>query len=79
MSSVSSPVRLSYGDYEDLLYDQNFTADISNKMRVPSKILVTGEGKDNVADLLASKIAPEAEMGDKLHMHVPDRIVVAGR
>lgn len=66
------------GDYDVVDYDHNFTADISNKMRVPHKILVTGDGNNSGTDL-PLKPMPEAEMWEKVsHMHVPERIIMAG-
>lgn len=75
MSKAASPTRFS-GDL-DHFYDPNFTADISQKMRVPKRIKVDGESdndKNNAGSNWNTALASE-----KFDMHVPDRILVAGK
>lgn len=71
MSKTASPQR--FGDGMDHYYDPNFTADISQKMRVPKRIKVGGGGDD---DVTAPSVGP---VPDKFDMHVPDRILVVGQ
>ncbi|KAK7866020.1 hypothetical protein R5R35_008535 [Gryllus longicercus] len=71
MSKTTSPQR--FGEGMDHYYDPNFTADISQKMRVPKRIKVGGSGDD---DVTAPTVGP---VPDKFEMHVPDRILVAGQ
>ncbi|GAB6018655.1 Pfam:DUF800 [Chamberlinius hualienensis] len=80
MSVVSSPAHRLSGDYDGAhIYDPNFTADISNKMRVPHKLFATGEGKNSGEDILtSSNLLLETYGSDKVSMKVPDRIIVAG-
>nr|CAD7396988.1 unnamed protein product [Timema cristinae] len=75
MSKAASPTRFS-GDF-DHFYDPNYTADISQKMRVPKRIKVDGltddensTGMNNWSTMLAN---------EKFDMHVPDRILVTGQ
>lgn len=72
-SNASSPVRFS-GD-ADHFYDPNYTAEISQKMRVPKRINV-----DGVSDL-PNVGRPESHWmpAEKLEMFVPEKIVVAGK
>jgi hypothetical protein len=74
MSKAASPTRFS-GDL-DHFYDPNFTADISQKMRVPKRIKVDGENDDqsNAGSNWNTVLASE-----KFDMHVPDRILVVGK
>ncbi|XP_023711885.1 transport and Golgi organization protein 11 [Cryptotermes secundus] len=74
MSKAASPTRFS-GEL-DHFYDPNFTADISQKMRVPKRIRVDGESDDdqNTGSNWNAMLANE-----KFDMHVPDRILVAGQ
>lgn len=71
MSTVSSPARFS-SDY-DGFYDPNFTADISNKMRVPRRIRIVGNEAGD-GDFMLRAMEPE-----KLDMMVPGRILVGGQ
>jgi len=75
MSKAASPTRFS-GDY-DHFYDPNFTADISQKMRVPKRIKVDGESDDDQSN--AGSNWNTALANEKFDMHVPDRILVAGQ
>jgi hypothetical protein len=74
MSKAASPTRFS-GEL-DHFYDPNFTADISQKMRVPKRIRVDGESDDQISTgsnwntMLAN---------EKFDMQVPDRILVVGK
>lgn len=69
MSKASSPLR--FAEAMDHYCDPNFTADISQKMRVPKQIKVGGGGDDiNVTRM---------SVPDKIDMHVPDRILVVGQ
>uniref|UniRef100_A0A0A9XTT4 Transport and Golgi organization protein 11 n=1 Tax=Lygus hesperus TaxID=30085 RepID=A0A0A9XTT4_LYGHE len=72
MSNSTSPTRFM-GEV-DHFYDPNFTAEISQKMRVPKRINV-----DGVSDL-PNVGRPEAHWmpAEKLEMFVPEKIVVAG-
>jgi hypothetical protein len=74
MSKAASPTRFS-GDF-DHFYDPNFTADISQKMRVPKRIKV-GESDDDQHNTESNLNAALAN--EKFDMHVPDRILVAGK
>uniref|UniRef100_A0A0A9XND1 Transport and Golgi organization protein 11 n=1 Tax=Lygus hesperus TaxID=30085 RepID=A0A0A9XND1_LYGHE len=71
MSNSTSPTRFM-GEV-DHFYDPNFTAEISQKMRVPKRINV-----DGVSDL-PNVGRPEAHWmpAEKLEMFVPEKIVVA--
>jgi len=75
MSKAASPTRFS-GDH-DHFYDPNFTADISQKMRVPKRIKVAGESDDDQNN--AGSNWNTALASEKFDMHVPDRILVAGQ
>ncbi|PSN34984.1 hypothetical protein C0J52_19009 [Blattella germanica] len=70
MSKAASPTRFS-GDL-DHFYDPNFTADISQKMRVPKSIKI-GDDETSTGTNYNTMLANE-----KFDMHVPDRILVAG-
>ncbi|XP_063224156.1 transport and Golgi organization protein 11 [Bacillus rossius redtenbacheri] len=72
MSKAASPTRFS-GEY-DHFYDPSFTADISQKMRVPKRIRVDGVLDDEDANA-GSNWKNDTE---KFEMIVPDRILVAG-
>nr|BAN21186.1 conserved hypothetical protein [Riptortus pedestris] len=74
MSSKSSTPTHFSGE-TDHFYDPNFTAEISQKMRVPKRINV-----DGVCDLPnVTKNDYDTWMpAEKLQMHVPEKIVVAG-
>ncbi|XP_065162988.1 transport and Golgi organization protein 11 isoform X3 [Atheta coriaria] len=68
MSSNTSP--LHYNDLEDaFITDANFKVDISQKMKVPSKISFNSDmnGHSN------------GHWNDNIHMQVPERILVAGQ
>lgn len=73
MSKSSTPTHFS-GE-TDHFYDPNFTAEISQKMRVPKRINV-----DGICDLPnVTKNDFDAWMpAEKLQMHVPEKIIVAG-
>lgn len=71
MSTLSSPARFA-PDF-DGIYDPNFTVDISNRMRVPRRIRVTGNDDD-----VATDFSRPAEH-HKLEMTVPGRILVTGQ
>lgn len=75
MSKAASPTRFS-GDH-DHFYDPNFTADISQKMRVPKRLKVAGESDDDQNN--AGSNWNTALASEKFDMHVPDRILVAGK
>jgi hypothetical protein len=75
MSKAASPTRFS-GEL-DHFYDPNFTADISQKMRVPKRILVDGESG---YDQSSTGSNWNTVLGnEKLDMHVPERILVIGK
>ena len=76
MSKAASPTRFS-GDL-DHFYDPNFTADISQKMRVPKRIKVDGEIDDDVHNNLGTNWSTMLAT-EKFDMHVPDRIILAGK
>lgn len=69
MSKAASPTRFSAN--MDHFYDPNFTADISQRMRVPKRIKVNGANDDDTTNNYANMIEKE-----KFDMHVPDRILV---
>ena len=73
MSTSNTPTHFS-GE-TDHFYDPNFTAEISQKMRVPKRINI-----DGVSDLpMVNRNDFNAWMpAEKLEMNVPDKIVVAG-
>ncbi|XP_014259065.1 transport and Golgi organization protein 11 isoform X2 [Cimex lectularius] len=72
MSESNSP---SYSVESDRFFDPNFTAEISQKMRVPKRINV-----DGVSDMPNMNRSESHWMpAEKLDMHVPERIVVAGQ
>lgn len=74
MSSNPSPAHRFSGDY-DAFYDPDFTAEISNKMRVPHRIsIIDQESEKDVDTALARDKANERTLA----MHVPDRILVRG-
>ncbi|GFG38727.1 hypothetical protein Cfor_07034 [Coptotermes formosanus] len=75
MSKAASPTRFS-GDL-DHFYDPNFTADISQKMRVPKRIKVDGESDDDQSNTGSNWNTVLAN--EKFDMHVPDRILVVGQ
>lgn len=74
MSGLTSPKRFS-GTY-DQFYSGNhdYEPDISNQMKVPKRIRVTGDNDDDPSVNWA-RINGSSE---KFEMNVPDRIVVAG-
>jgi hypothetical protein len=61
----------------DHFYDPNFTADISQKMRVPKRIRVDGESDDDQNSTGSNWNTMLAN--EKFDMHVPDRILVVGK
>lgn len=66
------PLRDEFSNY----HDPNFTEDISRKMTVPKKLKVNGDSddfEDNAVDLRNSWF------GEKIEMHVPDRILAVGK
>lgn len=74
MSSNPSPAHRFSGDY-DAFYDPDFTAEISNKMRVPHRIsIIDQESEKDLDTALARDKANERTLA----MHVPDRILVRG-
>ncbi|CAN7999068.1 unnamed protein product [Ixodes hexagonus] len=75
MSSNTSPAHHRFsGDY-DAFYDPEFTAEISNKMRVPQKISVVDQDEYKlIEDMGPNKL----HFNDAAYMHVPDRILVRG-
>jgi hypothetical protein len=75
MSKAASPTRFS-GEL-DHFYDPNFTADISQKMRVPKRILVDGESSDDQSSTGSNWNTVAGN--EKLNMHVPERILVIGK
>jgi len=90
-SSDSSPQRRFGGSGYDLDYvgtgaDPNFTAEISNKMRVPRKIRV-GDSSENddpnngwgQSQWSRSSLGYTAEKYAPSEMRVPDRIMVSGQ
>ncbi|XP_067014367.1 transport and Golgi organization protein 11 [Anabrus simplex] len=74
MSKSASPTRISVE--MDHFYDPNFTADISQKMRVPKRIKVTGADDFDTANYNNTLANEKLE---KFDMHVPDRILVIGQ
>jgi hypothetical protein len=75
MSKAASPTRFS-GDF-DHFYDPNFTADISQKMRVPKRIRVDGGVDDDQINVGSNWNT--VLVNEKFDMHVPDRILVVGK
>lgn len=76
MSSNPSPAHHRFSGDFDAFYDPDFTAEISNKMRVPHRISVIGRDDDekDIDTLLARDKLNERTLA----MHVPDRILVRG-
>ena len=66
--------------------DSRFTAEISNRMRVPDRIMVAGEAQTR-SPAFTGVNGPTAvsfsrdrdHVSDKFEMQVPERILVAGR
>jgi hypothetical protein len=76
-SSANSPNHRFSGTI-DSFYDPEFTADISNKMRVPNKIILN-DGSLNDPAIIAAKKQTINSMEDKsFWMHVPERICLIG-
>lgn len=75
MSSPGSPAHGFQGNYEPRFYDADFTAEISNKMRVPERIQAAENGFSDPAIVAAF---PRRSEQQPPWMHVPERIVVAG-
>lgn len=76
MSSGTSPAHHRFsGDY-DAFYDPEFTAEISNKMRVPQRISVVEQDENKPIEDMATGKLPFNDAF--LYMHVPDRILVRG-
>ena len=73
MSGSTSPTRFS-GE-SDHFYDPNFTAEISQKMRVPKRIKVDGDHDDIVVN---GDNFNHWMPSEKLEMNVPEKIVVLG-
>ena len=72
---------------EDPIRDSRFTAEISNRMRVPDRIMVAGENNQTRSPVFVGVNGPTAinhgrggggENNQKIDMKVPDRILVAG-
>ena len=67
--------------------DSRFTAEISNRMRVPDRIMVAGVDAQTRSPAFTGVNGPTAvsfsrdrdQMNDKFEMQVPERILVAGR
>lgn len=74
MSKAASPTR--FAGESDHFYDPNFTAEISQKMRVPKRIKVDGDTQDEVVSNLP---ANSWHNNEKFDMQVPDRILVLGK
>ncbi|KAG0730357.1 Transport and Golgi organization protein 11 [Chionoecetes opilio] len=72
MSNITSPQRFS-GTYNNM-YDSHYEPDLSTQMKVPKRIRVTGDNDDDPT----VNWARFNGVNEKLHMSVPDRIVVAG-
>lgn len=76
MSSNPSPAHQRFsGDY-DAFYDPDFTAEISNKMRVPHHISVIN--RDDYENDIDALLGRDKINEQTLAMHVPDRILVRG-
>ncbi|OXA59244.1 transport and Golgi organization protein 11 isoform X1 [Folsomia candida] len=96
-SSDTSPVKSRFSgsdlDFFSNQFDPSFTAEISNRMRVPKKLRVVGghevEGGDDNVGGSGAGIGGGNEVngnwrarrdgGDKAQMQVPDRIIVTGQ
>ncbi|XP_045134480.1 transport and Golgi organization protein 11-like isoform X2 [Portunus trituberculatus] len=72
MSNITSPQRFS-GNFNHV-YDGHYEPDLSSQMKVPKRIRVTGDNDDDPT----VNWARYNGVNEKLHMSVPDRIVVAG-
>jgi len=65
--------------------DSRFTAEISNRMRVPDRIMVAGETQTRSPAFVGINgpsgvsYGRESQSNDKFEMQVPERILVAGR
>ena len=60
--------------------DGRFTAEISNRMRVPDRIMVVGESQTRSPHFVGVNGPSGVTFGrdEKIEMQVPDRILVAG-
>ena len=77
MSSANNSPNKRYSSPIDTFYDPEFTTQISNKMRVPERIQVVENGFDDPAIIAAKKQTNSS--GNQMWMHVPERILVAGK
>ncbi|XP_014213483.1 transport and Golgi organization protein 11 [Copidosoma floridanum] len=75
MANAHSPTR--FNGEADNFFDPNYTLDISQKMRVPKSIRVSGDFTDQ--EISGTNGSAWNMMSKKLEMHVPDRILVAGQ
>lgn len=77
MSKTHMPAR--FNGEADNFYDPNFTLDINNRMRVPKSIRVNGDHTDQDVSSINGSTWNQTNSIEKLDMHVPDRILVAGQ
>jgi hypothetical protein len=78
MSSSGNSPNHRFSGTIDSFYDPEFTADISNKMRVHHKISFSDVSLNDPAIIAAKKQTLDS-MGDKAAwMHVPERICLIG-
>lgn len=75
MSKTHSPTHFN-GDIDNF-YDPNFPADVNTRMRVPKSIRVNGDYPDE--DIVNRAMWNQIPTMEKFDMHVPDRILVAGK
>lgn len=77
MSKAHSPTR--FNGEADNFYDSNFTMDINKRMRVPKSIRVSGDYTDEDVNGTNGSAWSQMLANEKFEMHVPDRILVAGK
>jgi len=68
----------------ETIRDSRFTAEISNRMRVPDRIMVAGEAQTRspgfgINGPTSTSFNRDREGNDRFEMQVPDRILVVGR
>lgn len=70
MSSNTSPLHFNDPMTEEMISDEKFKVDISQKMKVPSRITFNSD---------ANGVNHNAWTQENLNMHVPERILVVGQ
>ncbi|XP_054156478.1 transport and Golgi organization protein 11-like [Oppia nitens] len=76
-STGNSPHRFNAGPI-DSFYDPDFTADISNKMRVPERIVIESNNTLDDPAIIAAAKSQTYHNNKPIWMTVPERILVVG-